>query len=186
MKLSNTFAMVVISAGTTLATIWGYNKITKSDETYLYQPSKSNDSGKVPANYAGFDGVTGSNAMVDFTPAASAAIPATVHIKTKATRTVSNNLPKRSPFGDLFDLDLDDFFGERQRSLPQMASGSGAIISEDGYIVTNNHVIADADEITVTLSNRRSFKAKKISARSEQRYCSFKDRCKRTSFFNVW
>ena len=45
-----------------------------------------------------------------------------------------------------------------------MASGSGAVISEDGYIVTNNHVIDGADAITVTLSNRRSFKAKLIAA----------------------
>jgi Do/DeqQ family serine protease len=46
--------------------------------------------------------------------------------------------------------------------MPQQASGSGVIISEDGYIVTNNHVIDGADDITVTLSNRRSFKAKMI------------------------
>ena len=48
--------------------------------------------------------------------------------------------------------------------MPQMASGSGAIISEDGYIVTNNHVIDAADDITVTLSNRKSFKAKLVAA----------------------
>jgi serine protease Do len=164
MKITNTLAVIVLSAATSLGTIWGYNKLSGSGDTYLYQQSKLNDTGKAPANYAGFKGLNGENAPVDFTPAASAAIPATVHIKTKATRTVSNNLPRRSPFGDLFDLDLDDLFGERSRSLPQMASGSGAIISEDGYIVTNNHVIDGADEITVTLSNRRSFKAKLIAA----------------------
>ncbi|HMH35163.1 MAG TPA: trypsin-like peptidase domain-containing protein, partial [Puia sp.] len=48
------------------------------------------------------------------------------------------------------------------RSMPEMASGSGVIISDDGYIVTNNHVIDGADEITVTLSNRKSFKAKVV------------------------
>jgi Do/DeqQ family serine protease len=164
MKFSNTLAVIVLSAATTLGTIWGYNKFSKSDETYLYPQFKASDTGKAPANYAGFTGTTGVNALVDFTPAASAAIPATVHIKTKATRTVSNNLPRRSPFEDLFDLDMGDIFGDRSRSLPQMASGSGAIISDDGYIVTNNHVIDGADEITVTLSNRRSFKAKLVGA----------------------
>ena len=154
MKISNTIAVIVLSAATSLGTIWGYNKLSGNSDTYQYQ-AKSNDTGKAPANYAGFTNANGDNTMVDFTPAASAAIPATVHIKTKANRTVSNNLPKRSPFGDMFDLDLDDLFGDRSRSLPQMASGSGAIISEDGYIVTNNHVIDGADEITVTLSNRR-------------------------------
>lgn len=163
MKLSNTLAVIVLSAATSLGTIWGYNKFSGKSETYLYQQSRSSDTGKAPANYAGFSGANGQNAFVDFTPAASAAIPATVHIKTKANRTVSNNLPRRSPFGDLFDLDLDDLFGDRSRSLPQMASGSGAIISEDGYIVTNNHVVDGADEITVTLSNRRSFKGKLIA-----------------------
>ena len=46
--------------------------------------------------------------------------------------------------------------------MPEMASGSGVIISDDGYIVTNNHVVDGADEVTVTLSNRKSFKAKVI------------------------
>ena len=159
MKISNTLAVIALSAATSLGTVWGYNKIVNSDQTYVYPQS---DSGKAPANYAGFKGVDGAKVLVDFTPAASAAIPATVHIKTKTTRTVSNNLPRRSPFEDLFDLDMGDLFGDRMRSLPQMASGSGAIISEDGYIVTNNHVIDGADEITVTLSNRRSFTAKLV------------------------
>src|SRR5215213_3290915 len=113
MKISNTLAVIVLSAATSLGTIWGYNKLSGNSDTYQYQQSKSSDTGKAPANYAGFSGVNGINNLVDFTPAASAAIPATVHIKTKANRTVSNNLPKRSPFGDLFDLDLDDLFGER-------------------------------------------------------------------------
>lgn len=164
MKLKQILTMVLISATTTVATLWGYNRIT-NDGTYVYNASNANDSGKVPVNYAGFDGKYGGvNAAIDFTPAASAAIPATVHIKTKANRTASNNLPRRSPFGDLFDLDLNELFGDRMRTLPQMASGSGAIISEDGYIVTNNHVIDGADEINVTLSNKRSFKAKLIGA----------------------
>ena len=162
MKLKQIFSVVVISAATTLATLWGYTKLSSSD-TYVYKTT-SNDTGKIPVNYTGFNGWNGTNAGVDFTPAASAAIPATVHIKTKTNRTASNNLPRRSPFGDMFDLDLDDFFGDRLRSLPQMASGSGAIISEDGYIVTNNHVIDGADEINVTLSNRRVFKAKLVGA----------------------
>ena len=165
MKLKQIVAVVLLSAGTTVATLWGYNRIVRT-ESYVYQ-HKGNDTGKIPANYAGFEGLTGTGAVVDFTAAAEAASPATVHIKTKATRTVSNNLPRRSPFGDLFP-DLQDFFGdgfgERYRSIPQMASGSGAIISDDGYIVTNNHVIDGADEITVTLTNKKSFKAKLVAA----------------------
>ena len=48
--------------------------------------------------------------------------------------------------------------------MPQMASGSGVIISDDGYIVTNNHVVAGADEVNVTLSNRKTYTAKVIGA----------------------
>lgn len=166
MKLKQIVAVVFLSAATTVATLWAWNHFNKGG-TYVYQNnSDNNDTGKVPANYAGFNGLNNA-AAVDFTAAASAAIPATVHIKTKATRQVSNNLP-RSPFSDLFDMDLDDLFGggggRGMRSIPQMASGSGAIISEDGYIVTNNHVVDGADEINVTLNNKKVFKAKLIAA----------------------
>lgn len=165
MKFKQIVTVVLISAVTTVATLWAYNKFSRSG-TYVYQSSRdNNDTGKIPANYAGFNGLNGAD-PVDFTAASNAAIPATVHIKTKATRTASNNLP-RSPFGDLFDMDLDDFFGGgggRMRSIPQQASGTGAIISEDGYIVTNNHVIDGADEINVTLNNKKAFKAKLVAA----------------------
>jgi serine protease Do len=159
MKWKQILAIVLISAATTGVTMWGVNHL--SHDTYVYQ--KEGDTGKIPANYAGFNGVAGQNGPVDFSAAADAAIPATVHIKTKATRTVSNNLPRNNPFGDLFP-DLDDFFGDKYRSIPQMASGSGAIISEDGYIVTNNHVVDGADDITVTLTNKKSFKAKLVAS----------------------
>jgi len=162
MKAKQVVAVMLISASTAVATMWGYNHVT-SDRTYFY----AQDSSKVPANYAKFfEGNRAGAGPADFTDAASAAIPATVHIKTKTVRTVSNNLPKRNPFSDLFGIDPDDFFGNGNgmRSMPEMASGSGVIISNDGYIVTNNHVVDGADEVTVTLSNRKSFKAKVVGA----------------------
>ena len=162
MKVKQIVAVVLISAATALTTMWGYSRFTVG-KTYYY----SQDSGKVPANYAKFfdgDKKQFSGGPVDFSDAASAAIPATVHIKTKTIRTASNNLPHRNPFSDLFGIDPDDFFGNGNgmHSMPEMASGSGVIISNDGYIVTNNHVVDGADEVTVTLSNRKSFKAKVV------------------------
>jgi len=158
MKAKQVVAVILLSASTALATMWGYNHFAVN-KTYAY----SQDSSKVPANYAKFfDGAKYAGGPVDFVDAASAAIPATVHIKTKTVRTASNNLPKRNPFSDLFGIDPDDFFGDRLRSMPEMASGSGVIISDDGYIVTNNHVVDGADELTVTLSNKKSFKAKVV------------------------
>src|ERR1700730_15073497 len=161
MRAKQVVAVILISASTAVATMWGYDHFS-TGKTYYY----SQDSGKIPSNYAKFfEEGKKAGGPVDFTDAASAAIPATVHIKTKTVRTVSNNLPKHNPFSDLFGIDPDDFFGNGNgmRSMPEMASGSGVIISEDGYIVTNNHVVDGADEVTVTLSNKKSFKAKVVA-----------------------
>ena len=154
---------MLISATTAVGSMWAYNKISARD-TYVYQSQAAASNTKLPANYAKFDGTAGNNAPSDFTAAAAAAIPATVHIKTKTNAVATNNLPRRNPFSDLFGDGFDDFFDNRSRSLPQMASGSGAIISQDGYIVTNNHVVDGADEINVSLSNQKSFKAKLVAA----------------------
>lgn len=99
--------------------------------------------------------VVSSTGNLDFTEAAAAVTPAVVHIK-----TTYNNAPSSTdPFGGVFD----DFFGNRQRSRgPAMGSGSGVIISDDGYIVTNNHVVEDADKIEVILPDKRSFQGKII------------------------
>lgn len=165
MKLKQVVAIMLLSSSTAVGSMWAYNKISQKD-TYVYQTqTQATANTKTPSNYAKFDGVTGvNNAPADFTAAASAAIPATVHIKTKTNAVATNNLPRRNPFSDLFGDGFDDLFGDRGgRSLPQMASGSGAIISEDGYIVTNNHVVDGADDINVTLSNQKSFKAKLVA-----------------------
>lgn len=90
-----------------------------------------------------------------------------VHIKTRIRQQVSNNLLRRgNPFSEFFgDADpLGDFFNGPRVLPEQRASGSGVIISSDGYIVTNNHVIDKADEINVTLSNRKSYKASLVGA----------------------
>ena len=60
---------------------------------------------------------------------------------------------------------MEDFFKQFDRSsasTPEEASGSGFIVSADGYILTNNHVVADADKVTVTLLDKRMFKAKVV------------------------
>jgi serine protease Do len=95
---------------------------------------------------------------VDFTQAAAAVTPAVVYIRTSYTPKQGNG-GGRSPMDDMFG----DFFGQRMRPQgPQQASGSGVIISPDGYIVTNNHVVEKADKITVNLNDHRTFQAKVI------------------------
>lgn len=92
----------------------------------------------------------------DFTYAAEHSVDAVVYVKVSS---VQNYM--RSP-SSIFDF----FFGFPQQGAPQqrerMGSGSGVIISEDGYIVTNNHVIEGASEIEVTLNNNKTYKASLI------------------------
>ncbi len=100
----------------------------------------------------------------DFTYAAEKATPAVVHITTKMTRNVSRQGQMVDPFEDFFGGNpFGGGGGRRQQPEAQEASGSGVIISADGYIVTNNHVVQDADEVSVILNDKRSYKAKVIS-----------------------
>jgi len=165
MKLNQVLATIGISGLTTLAVVWGYDNF-RNDKTYAGQPID------MPSNYR-LAGLTQGNTpgiTTDFTQSSMASIPAVVHIKTKTNaKQVTNNLPRmqQSPFGDFFNDDLfNQFFGGgRINVIPeQKASGSGVIVSDNGFIITNNHVIENADEITVTLNNKKTYKAKLIGA----------------------
>jgi Do/DeqQ family serine protease len=95
--------------------------------------------------------------QVDFTVAAAQVTPAVVYIRTiySSQQGGDQESQLQQMFGDMFG----------QRAHPQgvqMASGSGVIISPDGYIVTNNHVVEKAEKIEVTTNDHRNFKAKVI------------------------
>jgi len=94
---------------------------------------------------------------INFTTAAERSVNAVVHVTTETQVQNFHNSNFYDPFHDFF-------FGpqRQQKSQPQVGSGSGVIISEDGYIVTNNHVVDDADEIHVTLNDKRKYTAKVI------------------------
>ena len=101
------------------------------------------------------------NAPIDFVEAAALSTPAVVHITAKESDQLANQrLNDRKPV-DIFDFDMGDFFG-RNFFGPKQGTGSGVIYSEDGYIVTNNHVVGFADNIKVELTDGRSFNAVKI------------------------
>jgi Do/DeqQ family serine protease len=165
MKLKQVLSTIAISGITAFGVMWGYDNYIKDDNRVAGQ-----EIGVVPSNYkyAGLFENTPPGS-VDFTQPAAAALPTVVHIKTKTNaKQVSNNLPKnqrpKNPFSDFFGDDmLEEFFGNRRGYVPeQRASGSGVVISADGYIVTNNHVVENADVLDVTLSNKKSYKAKVI------------------------
>ncbi len=95
----------------------------------------------------------GNNQAIDFTEAAQKVVPAVVHIKTKVTEEYMSN--------PIYDF----FFGTTPRRYEQvvpLASGSGVIVSPNGYVVTNYHVIKNASMIDVILNDKRSYKAKVI------------------------
>jgi S1-C subfamily serine protease len=95
-------------------------------------------------------------AAIDFTLAAEKSLNAVVHVKNTAIRTQKN------PFAELFYGN-----GSGTRKFEQVGTGSGVIISSDGYIVTNNHVIDSASEIEITLNNKKKYKAELIGTYKE-------------------
>ena len=105
---------------------------------------------------------------VDLTVAAEKALPCVVHIKFLQNSKVQEVEVQNDPFGDMFDP--FGFFGRGQQGPSKRkvqtpkkeGTGSGVIISSDGYIVTNNHVVEGADELTVTLNDNREFSARII------------------------
>jgi serine protease Do len=101
-----------------------------------------------------------------FTQIADKAMPATVFIKTEIAQPMGGQ-EMQNPFEMFGDDFFRRFFGgqqffnnfQSQQLQPQLASGSGFLVTQDGYVVTNNHVIKDASKITVTLNDGREYPA---------------------------
>lgn len=92
---------------------------------------------------------------LDFTAAAEKVMPAVVHIRSTFTRSEQTRSNVPDPFREFFGIPRGEYG-------PQQAGGSGVIINADGYIVTNNHVVENADEIEVSLLDNRSYPAEVI------------------------
>ncbi|HNP32105.1 MAG TPA: trypsin-like peptidase domain-containing protein [Flavobacterium sp.] len=143
-RLSSLFLVSLLSGATTL----GAYK--------LFIEGKSNRDSIVtmaPNNYAKNVGLSAEG--LDFTAAAESTVHTVVHVKNVSVRTVYNPM-------------LQWFYGSGgTQQQEQVGTGSGVIISEDGYIVTNNHVIKDATDLEVTLNNNKTYKAKVIGTDSK-------------------
>ena len=103
---------------------------------------------------------SGGLTRVDLTAAADKSLHAVVHIK--STEKSKTRVIQRAP--DIYDYIFGDGTGRRSQvqTRPRVGFGSGVILSDDGYIVTNNHVIDGADEISVTLNDNRTFTARLV------------------------
>jgi len=153
-KRMRTLGFFVLVVAVSVATNLTTNLISHNHESSDFQGNQ------LPVGYARF--AHAGNAMeTDFTVAAELTIHAVVHVKTKTPmRTQQMEGFPNDPF-------FQYFFGVPRQNQPkempmQEASGSGVIISNDGYIVTNNHVVDGSSDIEVTLNDKRTFKAKVI------------------------
>ncbi len=149
MKTKRFLGTLTIAVVAAVAAVWAYSQFFQPEQKLV------DVNGKQSMLYTNLPESSGANeGSVDLTYAAEKAVHAVVHVKVKSMR--DNNYSDNP----LYDF----FFGDRGNAQPQpvMAFGSGVIISDDGYIITNNHVVDQMDEIEVVLNDRRSFSAKVI------------------------
>ncbi len=148
-KISSLFLVSLLSGATTL----GAYKYLEHEQVFSSTDSFPKTS-EVSNNHLRNVGL--SSEILDFTDAADKAVHSVVHVKNVSYRTVSNPM-------------LEYFYGagSGRQQQEQVGTGSGVIISEDGYIVTNNHVIKDATDIEITLNNRKSYKATLVGTDSK-------------------
>lgn len=144
MNTKRFFGTLLIAAIGSFFGILGYALIVKENHHahLLDTKPEAKFANYVPDNLSG---------MVDLTGSAEKSIHAVVHVKTQYMQNTSSGNP-------LFDF----FYGQQQYQVPVQSSGSGVIISEDGYIVTNNHVIDNSDYIEVVLNDKHSYQAKLV------------------------
>ena len=146
-------AIVLLSSG--VAGLTTYKMLNKEKPAAFSELFQQNPNNLLPAAFPATDAQP-----VDLTQAAESSLHAVVHIR--ATQLSKTQTVQEQP--DIFDF----FFGDgrgRQRQIqtqPRVGFGSGVIISKDGYIVTNNHVVEGADEITVKLNDDRELKGRII------------------------
>lgn len=152
------FGAIVVASSAFAA---GYTAYKVSSGAQVVVKSDNGGESKSFVTKASYSG-DGGFAPVDLTGAAERSVHAVVHIK--STQNSKTRTVRRAP--DIYDFFFGDGAGREQtvRTRPRVGFGSGVILTEDGYIVTNNHVIADADEIMVTLNDNRSLPARLIGA----------------------
>jgi Do/DeqQ family serine protease len=142
MNAKRFFGSMLLAIAGGIAAVLIYTAIDQREPSYIVQETPGMQYVNLPP--------AESIAPTNFIVAAEAAVDAVVHVKTKAYREGSGN-----PFYDFFFGYRDD--GEQE---PVLGFGSGVILTSDGHIITNNHVIEGSEEVEVILNDKRSFDAK--------------------------
>ena len=157
-NVKNIATIVVVAILSSVITLFGYNTISKnnakgvSSSVVSAGQSEYADSFNQDKNVR-LTNLTTQQGYPDFTEAASRSVNGVVHVKVKSV----SQQQYMNPF--------DFFFGFGERNMQpreQIGFGSGVIISKDGYIITNNHVVEGATEVTVSLNDNREMTAKVI------------------------
>ena len=125
--------------------------VTLGGAYYLFGKGRTNNTENLSPARSSF--TNAGQATFDFVEASARATPAVVHILSRQTK---RQQPQQS------QDPIQQFFGMQFQQPLKSGTGSGVIISEDGYIVTNNHVVDFADEVEVTLDDKRKFMAKVV------------------------
>ncbi len=142
MKKFLSFLSMAILGG--IISLIGYSALIEKSQFVLTDKMTPIQTFQTNYNSTAFDLNTATYAPTNFTEAAEKTVHAVVHVKNTAVSSGINSI------SDLFN---------GPRKYQQIGTGSGVIISSDGYIVTNNHVIEDASELEITLNNRKKYKA---------------------------
>ncbi len=161
-RLAIMFAILVVFGG--VGFMLGRMTTPTHPSDYYGNNSRSYD--LAPANYQQETTKSSNreNRRTAITRVASAASPAVVGITVKEVHEYQYQDPFQNFFNDPF---FEQFFGKREpRTFKQEVQGlgSGFIISSDGYLLTNDHVAGSANEITVTLTNKKQYKAKLVGS----------------------
>lgn len=164
--MKNNFVSIVIAAILGSIITLGINNITNNVDTEkqadtVYKTEKTDT--EVPTNHVNFAAKT-NKTLIDFSYASEKSVEAVVHIKAKKYTTNRQLYQYRDPIEEFFGWGTPRYYYGKPEKKVQESSGSGVIMAQDGYIVTNNHVIKNADELEVVLNDNRSFKATVIGA----------------------
>lgn len=151
---------VVLVAAVGSGAAIGTSAYMMNHQQYLVSGDSTSNVFSQPVRMVNYASVAAEN--TDFTMAAESAVHGVVHIM--ATQNADESASQRQyidPFEYFFGFGGGGSF-QRPKAQPRVGAGSGVIISTDGYIITNNHVIEGADELEVTLNDNRKFDAKLI------------------------
>src|SRR5690606_18835208 len=144
-EMKQTFRLFLVALFAGAITLGGYKMLNPLQETPIsFEPQVT--SNFIPTNLSSL----GAEMTTDFTEAAEKTVHAVVHVK--------NITMSRQP------TNIFEYFQGGGQPRAMVGSGSGVIVSPDGYIVTNNHVIANASSLEVTLNDNRVYTAKVIGA----------------------